>query len=89
MTTPGEFQAGSTIIGVTDTAAARTITLSSFDNKEGNVIIVKDESGGAATNNITVDTEGAETIDGAASQVINANYGVLRLYSNGTNWFIF
>ena len=89
MTTPGEFNAGGTIIGVTDTTAARTITLSTFDNKEGNIIMVKDESGGAGTNNITVATEGTETVDGATSKVINLNYGVLRFYSNGTNWFTF
>jgi hypothetical protein len=76
-----------TIIGVTSTASARTITLDSDDCKTGRIVIVKDESGGAGTNNITIDTEGAELIDGAASVVITANYGCVRLYSNGTNWF--
>lgn len=33
-------------------------------------------------------TEGAETIDGAASKVINAAYGVVELYSNGTHWYV-
>lgn len=84
--------AGRQYIGVTSTAAARTITLDTDDLNRGSAanvwrVVVKDESGGAATNNITIDTEGAETIDGANSIVINANYGVLRVYSNGTNWF--
>jgi hypothetical protein len=78
-----------TIIGVTDTSVARTITLKQNDSRAGRIIIVKDESGAAATNNITIATEGAETIDGAATQVITANYGVGRFYSDGTNWFSF
>ena len=50
------------------------------------VIIVKDETGHAATHNITINGTSGQTIDGAASVVISANYGVVRLYSNGSNW---
>jgi hypothetical protein len=75
------------IIGVTNTAAPRTITLSSADVANGKFIIIKDESGAASANNITIATEGAELIDGEASVEITADYGVIRLYSNGTNWF--
>jgi hypothetical protein len=84
--------AGETIIGVTDTSAARTITLATADVKAGRVIIIKDESGGAATNNITIATEGTQAIDGDTSDTalkITANYGVVRVYSNGSNWFTF
>ena len=77
-----------TIIGVTDNSSARTITLDTDDVVDGRIIIIKDEAGTAASaNNITIDTEGAELIDGAASITITANYGVARVYSNGTNWF--
>lgn len=79
--------AGETIVGVTDTSIARTITLDADDVKSGHIFIIKDESGAAGTNNITIDTEGAENIDGVASIAITANYGVARLYSDGTNWF--
>jgi len=77
------------IIGVTSTAAPRTITIGSTDVEEGFVIIVKDESGNAGTNNITVATEGSETIDGVASVTITSDYGVVKMYSDGTNWFTF
>ena len=77
------------IIGVTSTAAARTITLPAAATVgAGWTYIIKDESGGAGTNNIIVDGNGAETIDGAATQAINTNYGSMNLYCDGSNWFI-
>ncbi len=79
----------SVFYGVTDTSIVRTITLDSDDVESGRIIIIKDESGAAGTNNIVIDTEGAETIDGAASVSITVNFGVGRFYSNGTNWFTF
>jgi hypothetical protein len=84
--------AGETIIGVTDTSATRTITLATADVKAGRVVIVKDESGGAGANNITIATEGAQAIDGDTSDTalkITVGYGVVRLYSDGSNWFTF
>jgi hypothetical protein len=78
---------GQTLIGVTDTTAPRTITLATADAVLGKLVYIKDESGGATTNNITVDTQGAETIDGVASVAISVDYGALRLYSDGSNWF--
>lgn len=80
---------GAVIVGVTSTAAARTITLATSATEDGKVIIVKDESGAANVNNITIDTEGSELIDGAASKTINTAYGVKRFYSDGSNWFEF
>ena len=81
--------AAETIIGVTDTSAPRTITLDTDDVIDGRIIIINDESGAAGTNNITIATEATETIDGSATQTISTNYGVLRVYSDGTNWFTF
>ena len=76
------------IVAVTTTAAPRTITLpSAVTVAVGALLIVKDESGGAAANNITVARAAAETIDGATSVTISTNYGAVRLYSNGSNWF--
>lgn len=48
-------------------------------------ITIKDGKGDAAANNITI-TPAAGTIDGAATYVINANYGVITLIHNGTEW---
>lgn len=69
------------------TTGASTVTLGTATVAEGQVVIIKDVDGNAATNNITVDTEGSETIDGAASASITADSGALRLVSDGTDWF--
>jgi hypothetical protein len=89
-TTAGDLVASlqsSMYIGVTDTTAPRTITLCNNGNS-GQIFIIKDESGGAATNNITVtSTGGTATFDGAGTVVINTNYGVVRLMSGGINLY--
>jgi len=74
------------VIGV-NRAGAVTITLPTAGVRQGRHYTVKDESGAAGTNNITVATEGAETIDGAATDTIADNYGCVIYYSDGTNWF--
>jgi hypothetical protein len=58
---------------------------------DGRIYIIKDESGAAGTNAITVTAQvpGTNKIDGASSKTINTNYGVLRLYSSSDNWFTF
>jgi hypothetical protein len=78
-------QSGDCYIAVTSTAAPRTITLPT-DWSAGKILIIKDESGGAGTNTITVSGNG-KLIDGSATRAINTNYGVLRLISSGAAWF--
>lgn len=67
-------------IRVTDTSATRTITLPLCNGATlGNEYQVKDSTGGAATNNITVSRNGTDTIDGGTSAIINTNYGTVRV----------
>jgi hypothetical protein len=76
------------LIAVTSTASARTITLPAASaTNAGQVYYVKDESGGAGTNNITVNVSGGGNIDGASSIAIDQNYGLLMFYSSGSAWF--
>ena len=75
------------IIGVSNTALPVTVTIPTIQILAGLRFIIKDESGGAGTNNITVETEGSETIDGEASASIVENFGTLELYSDETNLF--
>jgi hypothetical protein len=77
------------ITGITSTAAPRTVTLpTAASANKGQIYVVKDQSGGAATNNITVNVNGGGNIDGAATKVINTNYGAFSFYSNGTQWYV-
>jgi hypothetical protein len=52
----------------------------------GTVFIVKDTSGTASTNPITITA--STTIDGAANAIINTDYGSLTFIFNGTEWNI-
>lgn len=53
----------------------------------GRTLLIKDESGNAGSSNITINTYGADTIDGAASVTLSDNYGLLELYTDGDNWY--
>jgi hypothetical protein len=69
------------------TAAAVAVTLPAGAN--GHSVIVKDATGaGASANNITITPNGADTIDGAATLVINVDRASFTLVKNGTNWDI-
>lgn len=52
----------------------------------GTVFIIKDISGAAAVNPITVSVTGGVLIDGSATALINTNYGSITLIFNGTQW---
>lgn len=76
-------------VEITNTAAPRTITLpTAASATAGRMFIIKDQSGGAGTNNITIDGNAAETIDGAATKVINTNYGAVTIICDGANWLV-
>jgi hypothetical protein len=74
-------------VGVTDTTARRTISLPSASGRTGRIYVIKDESGRAHAHPILVKAQPGETIDGAGSMPIGATYGVLRVISDGNNWF--
>ena len=54
----------------------------------GQVFTIVDTSGAAATNNITIDANAAETINGSATYVINRNNAGVTLAWTGTEWNI-
>jgi len=77
------------IIDVTDTSMSRTITIPTADIQSarggaGRRGIVKDESGGASTNNITVKGQSGN-INGQANIPIAEDYGAIAWYSDGDN----
>jgi len=79
------------IIGINDTTAARTVTLPSAsttgaDANTGKIYIIKDQSGGAGTNHITI-VPASGPIDGNANILIDTNYGEVHVYSDGAAWY--
>jgi hypothetical protein len=52
------------------------------------VVTIKDKTGTATVNNITVNANGAETIDGAGSFLVPINYESITLVFSGTEWSI-
>jgi hypothetical protein len=73
----------------TDTTSARTITLPAASSvTAGRYYIIKDKTGDAATNNITITPAGSDTIDETASSTtISQAYSSLTLISDGvSNW---
>jgi hypothetical protein len=51
-------------------------------------VVIKDESGTAATNVITVTGQDGVTIDGQSGWAIDVNYGALTLTYGGSEWHI-
>ena len=51
-------------------------------------MVIKDK-GNAAANPITINRSGLDTIQGATSTSITANYGIVKLRSDGSNtWYL-
>ena len=74
------------IVAVT-TSSAVTLTLPNAATEgSGREYIIKSETSSAS---ITISTIASQTIDGAASKSITTGYGVVRLYSDGSNWFTY
>lgn len=68
------------------TSGAITVSLPPAATANGRIFFVKRVNAGA--NNVTVDPFGAETIEGAATYVLTAQWARVEFISNGTAWFI-
>lgn len=72
-----------------DTSAARNITLPSAATVgAGRYYVFQDVTGTAATYNITISRAGSDTIEGATTTTITANYGWKILVSTGSGWVL-
>ena len=73
-------------IGVNTSGGSYTLTLPAASTlANGQCFIIKDETGNAATNNITVDCGDADTIDGENTVILNASYASITIFTNGSN----
>lgn len=69
-------------------AGAVAITLPAAASRNGYPLAIKDTSGAAENNNITINCNGTETIEGLASLPINVAYGGFNLYPVTNGWII-
>ena len=79
--TPSVFE----VVIVDAVGGERTITLPAV-HENGNIIDVKKVD--ASANNVIVDGDGADTIDGALTQTIGFQYESICVVSDGSNWFM-
>jgi len=77
---------GVEFINADATAAGVIATLPTAADNEDRYITVKKID--TSVNTVTIDGEGAETIDGAATVVISARYQSYTVVSNGTSWSV-
>jgi hypothetical protein len=66
------------------TSGTFTVTLPASSGRTGRILIIKNSGAGT----ITVDGNGAETIDGATTYSLSVQYATVQIMSDGTNWKI-
>ena len=71
-----------------DVASPFTINLPTAASRSGFPLRIKDTSGAANTNNITINANGSDTVEGHASIVINAAWGGYALYPVSSGWVL-
>lgn len=77
-----------TVYLVDTSSSPVTLTLSSLSLEVGKEIIIKDASGSASINNITIETEGDELIDTKTSFEIALDHTSTTMLCDGYNWHI-
>lgn len=84
--TGGTLTANSDLVFVNATDGNTTINLPAAASHRGRVFTVKKTD--ATANTVTIDGKASETIDGATTLVLTAQYETKTIASNGTNWMI-
>jgi hypothetical protein len=84
-TVTGNYTAADETVILVNTGTA-TITLPAASTVTGRTYYIKKISASAGT--ITIDGNGAETIDGAATKTLTTQYQGMQIVCNGAAWFI-
>jgi len=89
LTSPVTVAAATDCIVISDLTVAGAVTVNLPAGASKQVFFILDGKGDAATNNITIDGNGAETINGAATYVISTNKAGVGIIFDGTGWKVF
>lgn len=74
------------IVNVNSNSMPITVNLPDPTTAINTLIFIKDKTGHASSNPITVSPFASENIDGSPNYTININYAGIQLLSDGTNW---
>lgn len=86
--TPVTVASATDCLVITDLAVAGAVAVNLPAGVNGQLYAILDGKGDAATNNITITPNGAETIDSTTSYVLSKNRASVLLMFRGTNWYI-
>lgn len=74
------------LVLVDATSGNITVDLAPAASKEGTEVIIKKID--VSANTVTIDPDSAETIDGASTKVLTTQFEVLRIASDGVEWWV-
>lgn len=84
-----DIDADAAVVMCVTASGARYVQLPAVSGNTDRRIFIKDKSGSAATNNITIHTNSSEEIDGSSADlVLSTNYASVQLVTDGTKWYI-
>jgi hypothetical protein len=80
------FAVGGPLVTLVNNSGTATMSLPSAASTSGEIYYIKKIS--AALNDVVIDPNGAELIDGSATRTLTIQYSSVLIYSNGTAWYI-
>lgn len=88
LTTPVTVVSATDLVVLIDLTSPGATTVNLPAGVTGQAFFIVDSKGDAATNNITIDPNASEQINGASTYVINKNRAGVLIGFNGTSWNI-
>ncbi len=86
-TTPYNIVTANTVLYINIAGPATVVLPNGAGGHVGRSYIIKDISGNATTNPITITDTGGRFIDGESFAMLNGGYSHIQIVSDGTQWF--
>ena len=89
-TSPASVSSATDCVVISNLSVAGAVAVTLPPGVDKQIFYIVDGKGDASTNNITIDGDGAETINGAATYVLNVDHGGIGIvYKAGQGWTVF